>query len=764
MFFFSPKKSRPDDFSADIASAGGIGLWEWNPGTGEFWFSDYAQKLLQLGNVKPTLVNVQKNIFLDDRGKFLQAFTDTFQTEPVLMVIRIQTQPEYYRWIRWHGAWHEKDDHRYLRGTLQDVHEERLTQLELEFTQEMLSEAQRIARIGSWQYDLVSKHLFWSEESFNIFGRDMSLGAPQHKNQYRYFDPAAAELLRARAKDAVNLSRPYEIDVRAIRDDGREITVRIIGRPLFDKGGNPYLLIGTVQDITDWVDLKTAKAQTEQNQKAQSQFLASVSHEIRTPMNAIFGMVQLLLRADLPKRQAEQAKVILSAATDLLALINDLLDMAKLESGHLTLETIAFDLPENLREITVLHGGKIYGKNLEFIVDVDPRLPRRVEGDPLRLKQVIGNLLSNAAKFTKEGHITLRVSVEGHAGPNVIIRFSVEDTGIGIPPHRLSSVFEKYVQAEISTAREYGGTGLGLSICQELVQMMGSEIQVTSDGGLGTRFWFDIPLLPLPAELDPPLEARVLVLEPSDISAQNLQPILKQLGCSVDIVTSPQLLLSALNAARAEQKYSHVIISDHPKYDSNAVGASVRALAGMGAIKLVLLTLPITQTLSNDVFDAILLRPVFAHDLRRALKVAGDRPVLAHNLPGENHPRILLAEDNHATQHAFSSMLEGFGYSPQIVNHGEAAVAAASQRQFSAILLDIQMPVMDGLNAARLIREAENKHNRPPQIILGLADSVSEAQRAACLAAGMNGILTKSITADELQKALQPYIRRAPTG
>jgi CheY-like chemotaxis protein len=288
--------------------------------------------------------------------------------------------------------------------------------------------------------------------------------------------------------------------------------------------------------------------------------------------------------------------------------------------------------------------------------------------------------------------------------------------------------------------------------------MMGGEIQVTSDDQRGTRFWFDLPLVTVDVPTPPAISAHVLLLEPSDASAENLQGILKELGCAADIVATPSLLLAALGNTAAV--YSHLIISDNAKYDSNTVGASARALALNNPFKLVLLTLPITQAVSNDVFDSVLLRPVFAHDLRRALMDGDEQAALQRELPSADHPRILLAEDNQANQQMLLSMLEKMGYVPQAVPHGEAAVTAAGQRQFAAILLDFQMPVMDGLNAARLIREGENKNNQPPQVILGLTGNADEAQRAACLAAGMNDVLVKPIMMDTLQNMLQKYVRQ----
>jgi len=618
IFGSSPKEA---DRIAHIAAAGGIGLWEWDAGAGQFWFSNYARDLLHLGAATPSLIQVQQRIYAEDQAQFLNAFTLAQRDQPFEISVRLQVRPEYFYWIRWRGAWQqEAGDEPRLQGTLQNIHDERLTRLELEFTQEMLSESQKIARIGSWQYDIPTAHLFWSEETFHIYGRDISLGPPQGEAQNRYFDPQDLKTLNEKAEHAMRVGHPYQMDMRAFRDDGHTIMVRMIGRPLFDNSGNSYLIVGTVQDITDWADLQRAQVRAEENQRTQNQFLASVSHEIRTPMNAIFGMSQLLLMGSLTPQQIEQTRVILSAARDLLSIINDLLDLAKVEAGHMTLEVIEFDLLETLREVTILHGGKIHGKGLEFTVDLAPDLPRRMEGDPLRLKQIIGNLLSNAAKFTKQGYINLKVTLEGQAGPQSILRFAVMDTGIGIPAHRLASVFEKYVQAETSTAREYGGTGLGLAICQELVQLLGGEIHVTSNEHKGTRFWFDIPLHPLLAETEPPLSARMMVLEPSALAAENLRTQLDMIGTRAVFISNPSNLLSALASAAAQGSFTHVMISDSDQYDANEVAESLRAATNIGEPpKLILLASPVKQTISSAAFNAITLKPALPHELRRIL-------------------------------------------------------------------------------------------------------------------------------------------------
>jgi signal transduction histidine kinase/CheY-like chemotaxis protein len=606
--------------AADIAATGGVGLWEWDIAAGKFWFSEYAKFLLRTGNNQPVLAEVQKQLYIEDQDVFARAFEGVAENaQPFEIMVRVQSKVDHFRWLRWRGQVRRLGEGLRLTGTIQDVHDERLIQLELEFTQDMLNEAQRIARLGSWQYDILSDRLFWSAETFNIFGRDISLGAPQGDSQARYFDNEDYKILRQKAQIAVQSGHPYQADLHAVRDDGHAIMVRIIGRPIFDRAGKASLVAGTIQDITDWTDLKQAHARAEENQRTQSQFLASVSHEIRTPMNAIFGMAQMLLMAALPPQQMEQTRVILSAARDLLAIIDDLLDLAKVEAGHMTLENIPFDLHETLREVTVLHAGKIYGKDLEFIVNLSPDVPQMIEGDPLRLKQVVGNLLSNAAKFTRQGQITLTITHALAVG-TPMLRFTISDTGIGIPSHRLASVFQKYVQAETSTARQYGGSGLGLAICRELVELMGGEIHVTSSEQTGTQFWFDVPLHAASGGAAVTLDANILLLEPSKAAADNIIAQLQSLGAKVTGVTQAEELLKILSKHKTA---THVLIADHKQYNANDLAIDVRKMASPGQLLgLVLLTLPITQNVMNDGFDAIMLKPALPHELYRAIVTA----------------------------------------------------------------------------------------------------------------------------------------------
>lgn len=737
---------------AAIAGAGDIGLWEWDADKGRFWLSEFSKALLKLSG-SPTLPEIEKHIFIDDQAKFLAAFTDAARDQPFEITVRVEVKKEYFRWMRWRGGPRRNGEEMRLAGTLQDIHDEHLTQTELNFTQEMLSEAQKIARLGSWQYDIPSDRLFWNEETFRIFGRDISLGPPQGEMQYRYFERADLDALRQKAQTALQSGHPYEADLRALRDDGHQIMVRMIGRPLFDRSGNPYLVVGTIQDITDWVDLRRAHEQAEENRQIQNQFLANVSHEIRTPMNAIFGMAQLLLMAKLPPQQAEQAKVILTAARDLLSIINDLLDLAKVEAGHMQIENIPFDLPEMLREVTVLHGSKIYSKGLEFLVQMQDGLPQMIEGDPLRLKQVIGNLLGNAAKFTKQGQITLNVSSEGRVDQKQILRFTVTDTGVGIAPHRLAHVFEKYVQAEASTAREYGGTGLGLAICRELVELMGGEIHVSSDEKTGTSFWFDLPIHALPDSENVHVAAYPLVLEPSAEAAENLMQQFNRIGVRATVISHVDSLLPALN-----NNFTHVIISDSTQYDANNIAASVHhaAMKLPERPQLILLALPTTQTVTSDAFDAITLKPTMVHELRRVLAPVDLNE--ATRRQKSQRPRVLLAEDNQSNQVVLSRALESLGCEPVIANHGREATTLVKKQKFALIIMDLQMPVMDGLTAAADLYEYWTSEKQPHVPIIGLTGNTGDQDRASCLAAGMQDMLVKPVMLEQLREMLQKFI------
>jgi len=603
--------------AADIAAAGGIGLWEWDIATERFWFSDYAKLLLHVTGGEIKLAEVQARLYPEDHSVFVRAFQNIAESaESFEVMARAQSKGDSFHWLRWRGQVRQMSDGFRLTGTIQDVHEERLTQLELEFTQEMLNEAQRIARLGSWQYDIASDRIFWSAATFHIFGRDIALGPPQGDTQARYFDADDFRMLNSKTQNAIQSGHPYQCDLHAARDDGHTIIVRVIGRPIFDRMGRASLVIGTMQDITDWADLQQAQARAEEKQRTQNQFLANVRHEIHTPMNAIFGMAQMLLMTPLPPQQAEQAWVILTAARDLLTIIDNLLDLSKAESGHMNLENVIFDLQEQLGEVVALHASKIYNKGLEFLVNFGPDVPSMLEGDPTRLKQVIGNLISNAEKFTRQGHIIISVTTEGSAALRQIIRFAVIDTGIDIPSHHLESVFQKDFQAAASTARQYGGSSLGLAICAELVDLMGGEIHVTSDQNSGTCFWFDIPMHAVASDMPLVLNAKVLVLEPLPLAAENIATQLKSLGADVVMINDKHDLAPNL----AKHPFSHVLVADHTEYDANIIAAEVRKEHHDKGLKLILLMRPTAQIVSHDAFDAVIGKPTLPNELRRILQ------------------------------------------------------------------------------------------------------------------------------------------------
>ena len=752
--------SLHSDRTAGIAAAGDIGLWEWDSERGRFWFSEFARQLLKLQK-HATLIDVQKRLFPDDQKEFLDTFTYATGDQPIDVRARVEIRPEYFRWVRWRGASRRPGEDMKIAGTIQDIHDESLTRAELQFTQEMLTEAQRIARLGSWQYDIRSERLFWSEETYAIFGRNVALGPPQGDTLYRYIETADSEKLKARLDTALQSGHPYELDLAAVRDDGHRIMVRMIGRPIFDHAGNPSLVVGTLQDITDWMDLRDAKTEAEENQRTQNQFLASVSHEIRTPMNAVFGMAQLLLLSKLPAQQHEQVRVILSAARDLLAIINDLLDLAKVESGHMAIESIPFDLYETVREAAILHAGRIYAKGLNYIVDISPNVPRMTEGDPLRLKQIISNLIGNAAKFTKEGEISLRITNEGQAAGQHIIRFMVTDTGVGIPPHRLTAVFEKYTQAETSTAREYGGTGLGLAICRELVELMSGTIHVASTEKSGTLFWFDIPMTLHSAPALPHLAMKLIVLEPNPSSAQQLNAQCSQLGVRPVVVAHPDNLLAAYREAANTAPFTHVLIADHPSYDVEKVLAQFRSTGGKPAPRRIFIALPTSIALADDLFDAVLMKPTMTVELARVLSGSGAASDDGTNAPAPTprRRRVLLAEDDAANRKAMTQLLEACDLDVTVVGDGEGAVACARAQQWDLIILDVQMPGMDGLMATRALCDFWQVTKQLPVPIVALTGNVGADDAETYRQIGMKDILTKPVMLEDLRRIISQYAK-----
>jgi len=526
--------------------------------------------------------------------------------------------------------------------------------------------------------------------------------------------------------------------------------------------------------------------------RAKSTFLATMSHEIRTPMNGIMGMLNLLLDSSLTSRQREYAELARASAETLLRIINDILDYSKIEAGRLELDHHHFNLRDTVDEVLSMMGVQARAKGLELAGLIAADVPLALRGDSGRLRQILTNLIGNGIKFTERGQVNLCVALESQCDHHATLRFSVSDTGIGIPPDQIGNLFQSFSQLDSSTTRKYGGTGLGLAISRRLVELMGGQIGVESQPGTGSTFWFTATFERQTADAEPtspprPVQGwRVLVVDDNAVNRLALVDRLRSWGCRPESVDSGRAALERLNQAVSEGDPFVLALLDlcMPEMDGKMLAERIREQATFSQLRLILLSscdrLPEPDELHQLGFVAALTKPVPGDQLLEAMlrEVAETSEVpegVSEGAPtpestgqtqqalvgSPEHPheavRLLLAEDNRVNQAVALHMLRKLGYQVDVVNNGREAIAAWRTGCYDLILMDVEMPELDGLEATAHIRVAERGGGRRTPIV-ALTAHAMQGDRERCLRVGMDGYLSKPFQPDQLAAVLQDLL------
>lgn len=672
------------------------------------------------------------------------------------------------------------------RDNLELLVEERT--LAYKSSSEQLEIAATIAELGVWSWNIVEDRLQWNDRMFEMYSQPLELRKQglKFKHWRQRLHPESADAAVSEVMSAIEHAGIYSAQFRIITPMGSMRHIKARAQVVCDTTGKAILLTGINQDITDQVELQTrliqAKEQADAASAAKSAFLANMSHEIRTPMNAVLGMLQLVQKTGLNHRQRDYIEKAYTAAKSLLMLLNDILDYSKIEAGKLDLDLHTFELETLLCDLAVILSGNQGQKDVDIIFDIPTTLPTVLIGDSLRLQQTLINLAGNALKFTLHGYVKVSVAELNRSNNSLQLRFAVSDSGIGISTEQQAHLFDAFSQAERSTTRRFGGTGLGLTISQRLVDLMGGSLQLRSELGHGSEFWFDISLSIADATHAPPAPTslaglRILVVDDNTITCTVMARTIEAFGGHAEYVTESRIAVEKVNAGQQTDNRYDVVLMDWRMPDLDGVSAAKMICdkskernnrMGISTPPAIILTaahshemLADLQAQPDTLLFGILTKPATPQQLASTVLHA----LQAAPMPATSieflHPvrrleglRLLVVEDNEINRLVAAELLASEGAHVTLACGGLDGVqkVLSSTQGFDVVILDVQMPDIDGLEATRRIR-ADGRFNHLP--ILAMTANISQSDREQCLAAGMNGHTGKPIDLDDLVDALK---------
>ncbi len=654
--------------------------------------------------------------------------------------------------------------------------------------------------IGVWDYDIVTGELFWDERMCDIYHIKVNDFSGDYNAWTSRVHPDDLATSDALINESVSTGEDFVTEFRIIWPNGQERWIAAHGRIVKDDDEKHVRMIGTNVDITTRKQLALEREQAlikaEESAQLKSEFLASMSHEIRTPMNGVLGMLGLIKRTQLNQQQAHYVGLAKSSAESLLTLINDILDFSKVEAGKMELEIIPFNLSAMLGDFAEAIAQRAQEKGLELVLDLTNVHTTMVQGDPGRLRQVLSNLVGNAIKFTEEGEVIIRIELANSKNQQLRLICSVNDTGIGIPPEKIETLFDSFSQVDASTTRKYGGTGLGLAIAKQLCELMGGDLEVSSELGHGSQFTFDIyleeskeakDLLPTTVVQD----KRILVVDQNKANNTVLVEQLRRWGAEANGVYSGHEALEVLG----NQSYAAAFINmKMPDMDAKEVARMIRNDSRFNDMKLAVMTSlgqkGDAKRFVNAGFSSWFPKPATINDLFRTLdtllgdqsgssslvsdqvssltsskklqgRPANSTSTIDKTIAESSSIRLLLVEDNVINQEVALGILEGLGLDADIAGNGIEAIAALNNAPADApydlILMDCQMPEMDGYEATRSIRAGKAPNPQIP--IIAMTANAMKGDKEKCLAAGMSDYLSKPIDPEKLWSLLDEWLR-----